>query len=332
MNGMNRILTLSVLVLATFPSVSLALSPEDLYQEAASAFTAGDMATAEKDLVEFRKEYETHQLYWSATLMWAKCAREPGEAERRFREAAEIAPPETKAECELEIARMLLMRDKFPEAEKAYSAWLAANTGDERGESARYWHAVCLKQTGRTEDAIQEAGSLGRDGRQNQWRALAGLLLAEMKSDAGDATGAHAQYSVLVAAEWAADVGPQALLGAAKTTKSDWKRKNLLNELVRRYPESFEAAEAGKILKGTSRAASRFGVQVGAYSKMSNAQVEKKRVIATGRSVAIIKRTQAGLSLFSVIVGPFANRAAAEAAAREIRESGLAAVAYVTAY
>jgi len=321
------------LALAGRPSVSLAVSPEDLYQEASSAFAAGDLATAEKDLVEFRKEHETHQLYWSATLMWARCAKEPGEAERRFREAAEKAPPETKAECELEIARMLVMRDKFPEAEKAFSDWLAANPGDERGESAHYWHSFCLKQTGRTDEAIKEAGSLRSEGGQDQWRALAGLLLAGMKSDAGDAAGAHEEYAALVATEWASGIGPQALLGAAKTSPTEWERKKLLNELTRKYPDSPEAGEAAKLLKTPGRVVTpRFGVQVGAYSKMANAQIEKKRVVAQGRKAAIIKRTQAGLSLFSVIIGPFATRAEAETAAREIRESGLAAVAYVTTY
>ena len=313
-------------------SAALAASgPGDLYREATTAFESGDRAIAEAKLTVFRQRYPSHQLYWQASLMWARCARTPAEAAQRFSRLAQQAPPETKAECELEQAHLLMLQEKFSAAAAAYAVWLKARPRDERADVAGFWRGVCLNESGRGGEAQKILAVVCSAGQQSRWRAQAGLLLASIKAGQEGVEAAHREYGKLVDAAWAADVRPQALLGAAQTATNTWKRKTLLKTLDREYPKSAEAAKARAMLKERVPAGIRFGVQTGAFAERAHARAQQQKLTKEGYRVSIVKRKRADVVLHAVLVGPFATRAQASLEAGALKARGHPAV-FVTLF
>jgi len=295
----------------------------------------GDYEAAEAKFAQFRKEYPGHQLYWFASTQWAKCTTDPDEGEKRFKSLLESdrIPPEVKSECEMELANLAMMEDTFDEAEKLYSAWLADHPADERGEAARFWRGLCLREMGRDDDAAASLEELEKGGRQPSWRAMAGILLGSIRFGQGNLAEARRVYRELAAADWAKEVRPQALLGCANSAASAGERTAALRELASKYPGTEEAAE-GKALAqarpGKKVTGPRWGVQVGAYSRMGNATAAKKQWEAKGKHAAIAERKLGHLALHIVVIGPFGTREAAEREARAIKTAGSAAL--VTTY
>jgi len=189
---------------------------------------------------------------------------------------------------------------------------------------------VCLKELGKSREATAVLEPLRRDGRQDLWRGLAGLL-ASIKAGQEGRDPAYREYARLADAAWAQDVRPQALLGAAQMTSNAWKRKTLLKTLNKEYPESEEAAKARKLLKEPKRATTRFGVQVGAFVKTSGALAEQKRFAKAGNRVTVVKRKQIGLVLQAVIIGPYDTRKQAARKTRQLKAQGHPNV-FVTTY
>jgi len=299
-------------------------APEQLFREATAAYEAGDMATAQARLEPFRSKYAEHRLYWPANLLWARCTTDAAESERRFRLLAQAAPAETRKECDLEVAHLLLLRDRWADAERAYAAFLDANAGDERAELAVYWRAVCLKELGRPAEALGVAEGEWRGGRQDRWKAPAGLLVGSLREAKRDLAGAHATYVDLAEAPWAADFRPQALLGAAKTTKVAAERERLCRALIKGWPDSPEADEARALVHEPARAGKRFGVQVGAFAQSGNAAAEKKKWAKRGKKVIVVKRRHETLGeLYFVMLGPYPTRGQADSVAKGLKGEGV---------
>jgi tetratricopeptide (TPR) repeat protein len=308
------------------------IPPEELFRQASQSYDAGELELAEARFAELRRDYPRHQLYWFSGLMWARCARDPVEAVKRFNDLMEKAPPDTRAECEIELAHLALVQDQFDEAEKAYSDWLVGRDADERAESAQFYRAWCLKELGREGEATVFLDSLYRGGRQPAWRSEAGLLLAGLRFGSGDVAGARAVYLEMSGADWARDARPQALMGCARTAVSAGDRAKPLKEILKSFPDSGEAVEAGAILGGNKKKAARgkFGVQVGAFSRKPNAVALKKEWDRKGRPASILSRKMGSLSLYAVLLGPFETREEAEREANSIKALGARAI--VTAY
>jgi len=307
-----------------------ATPPEEMYRQASLSFEAGDFESAEARYAELRKEYPKHQLFWDAGLMWARCARDAGEAEKRFTALEEDAPADTRAECGIELAHLALLQDDFDGAEKDYAEWLVGRETDERAEAARFFRAWCLKELGREGESAAILSGLVRDGSQPAWRAEAGLLLAGLRFGSGDLAGARSVYLELSATGWGREARPQALMGCARTAVSAGERSKLLKEIIRSYPDTDEAVEALSMLGMKAKSRGRFGVQVGAYSRKSNAVIEKKDWDRKGKKAAILPRKMGSLRLFAVVLGPFDTREAAEREANGIKASGARAI--VTPY
>ena len=289
----------AVITLVLFSSPALpATPPEEMFRQASQSFESGDMGIAEARFAELRKEYPRHQLFWFSGMMWARCAQDPAEAEKRFTGVMEKAPPDVRAECEIEIAHLALMQDNFDEAEKDYAEWLVGRDGDERVESARFFRARCLKELGREGEAAGILDALVNGGKQPAWRASAALLLAGLKFGSGDTAGARVVYLVMAGAEWGRDARPQALMGCARTAASAGERAKLLKEIIKAYPDTDESAEAVVMLGGKLPANGRFGVQVGAYSRKTNAVIAKKDWDKKGKKTAILSRKMGSLKLF----------------------------------
>lgn len=311
-------------LLAAGSAGAAAPAPEDLYREANAAFEAGDLETAAAKLQPFQAKYSSHRLAWPANLLWARCTTEPEEAERRFRKLAGTAPPETRKECELEVARLLVLRDRYEDAERAYAAFLESNPEDERAEEASYWRAACLKALGREAEAGSIAEAELRKGRQDRWRALSGILLGTIKYAKGDSAGAHALFTEIAAAPWGADVRPQALLGAAKSVKDPDEVRRLCNAVIKGYPDSPEADEARRLINASPEAGARFGVQVGAFAQPGNAAAERKKWTKRGKKVVVLKRKHESFGeLFFVLLGPYPTREQADLVAKELKGEGV---------
>lgn len=258
-------------------------------------------------------------------MLWARCAIQPEEAERRFRAVMESAPAETRAECELELAHLSLMRERYPEAEVAFAEWLDAHPNDERAEGALYWKAVCLREEGKVPEAVAAADEEYRRGRQDGYRALAGLLVATLTSAGGDVAGAHRVYRALVEAEWARSVRPQVMLGAARTAGTPADQRRLGEALVKAYPETDEADLARAMLKKPPRTRGRFGVQVGAFKSLAFAKAELAKWKKQSKPGKIVKRPAPGFgALQFVILGPYPTRGAAELEKSALQAAGSA--------
>jgi len=297
---------------------------EDLYAQASAAFEAGDPATASAQLDDFRSRFADHRLFWPASMLWARCALEPGEAEKRFKTVMDAAPADTKAECEMELAHLLFMREKYPEAEAAYAEWLDAHPHDERAEGALYWKAVCLREEGKEPEAAAAALEEFKHGRQEGYRSLAGLLAAAMTHTHGDVPGAYAIYRELAGASWARSVRPQALLGAAESAATPSAQRRECEALVKAFPETDEADAARAMLKKPPRTKGRFGLQVGAYKSLASAKVELAKWKKQGKSGRIVKRPAPGFgSLQFVILGPYPTRTAAELERASMKAAGV---------
>jgi len=305
-----------------------ATPPEEMFRQASAFFESGDLEQAEARFSELRKEYPKHQLFWFAGMMWARCARDPVDAEKRFNGLMEQAPPDIKAECEIELAHLALLQDQFDDAEKAYADWLIGRDADERAEPARFFRAWCLKELGREEEAGVILGALYSGGRQSAWRSEAGLLLAGLKFGSGDTAGARAIYQEMAGADWGRDARPQALMGCARTAGTAGERTKLLKEIVKTCSESDESAEAGAMLggKGKPKVKGRFGVQVGAFSRKSNAVAAKAQWDRKGKPAAILPRKMGSLKLFAVLLGPFESREAADREANSVKALGARAI------
>jgi len=300
-------------------------TPEDAYRDAVQAFESGKMEEAGGKLEAFRKRYPSHRLYWTAGLLWARSASDPASAEKRFRELAGKAPAGTRSECELEIAHLGLMQDRFEEAEAAYASWVKTYENDERRESALFWRGACLREMGKEKEARDVLAGLLRKGRQSMWRSLSALLLAAMEFESGDSSAARRSYLDLSNEGWAAEVRPQALLGAAKSSlalRRSGEGKKLLDEIIREFPDTYEAVEAKSLLEPSAVAAQKWGVQVGAFSQLANAEAVKRTCEARGFGVEIIDKLFGSLALKAVVVGPYENRERAESAARSFRGGG----------
>jgi cell division septation protein DedD len=315
--------------------MAAAPAPEDLFRDANAAYEAGDLAGAEAKLEPFRGKFASHRLAWPANLLWARCTTDPAESERRFRLLAGTAPPETKRECELAVAHLLMIRNRNADAERAYADFLAANADDERAEEAAYWRAVCLRALGREPEAEPLAEREMRGGRQDRWRAFAGLLLGSIRLGRKDLAGARAVYAELAANAWAEDVRPQALLGAAKSSRNGEEAGKAARALVRDFPDSPEAAEARALVHPLADASAsgpasvsapasrRWGVQVGAFAQAGNAAVERRKWTKEGRKVVVLKRHHETFGeLFLVYLGPYPTREQAEAVAKELKAGG----------
>jgi DedD protein len=309
-----------------------AVTPEDLFRQASASYESGNLAEAEAQFAQFRREYPSHQLYWFAGTMWAKCATDPEEAEKRLHEVLDApnAPAEVKAECELELAHLALMQDSWDEAEKFYGAWLADHPADERGEAARFWRALSMRELGREDEAATALGELVMGGRQPSWRAMAGLLLGSLRFGQGNMAEARTVYREMAAAAWARDVRPQVLLGCANAAASASERSAAVKTLLKEYPESEEAASAKSMGGGKRKARTRWGVQVGAFSRAANAEAARKKWEKGGRHAAVTSRKMGHLVLQTVVVGPFDTREAAEREARALKTAGTSAL--VTTY
>ncbi len=298
-------------------------SPEELFAGASAAFDAGDPDAASSRLDEFRSRYADHRLFWPASLLWARCATRAEEADRRFKAVMESAPPDTKAECELELAHLLLMRERYPEAELAFAEWLEAHPDDERAEGAVYWKAVCLKEEGKEPEALAAADGEYRHGRQEGTRALAGLLVASVARTRGDMATANSVYRALVDAPWAGSVRPQALLGAAQSARTAADQRRLGDRLIKAFPDSEEADTIRATLKKPPRTKGKFGVQVGAYKITAAAKAEVAKWVRQGKAAKIVKRPSPAYgSMQCVILGPYATRGAAEAERDAIKAAG----------
>jgi len=304
--------------------------PEEIFRQASLSFEAGEMEAAENGFSELRRDFPKHQLYWFSGLMWARCARDPGEAEKRFVAVMEKSPPDIKAECEIELAHLDLIQDKYDDAEKAYADWLVGRDQDERAESARFFRGWCLKELGREGEAAGLLDGLFREGKQPAWRAESGLVLAGIKFGAGDISGARSIYVEMSGAEWARESRPQALLGSARTAPTAGERAKLLKDLLKDYPDADESAEAAAMLGGKKKGKGRFGVQIGAFSRKSNAVVMKADWARKGKRAAILSRKMGSLSLYAVLLGPFETREAAEQEVATVKAQGARAI--VTPY
>lgn len=236
------------------------------------------------------------------------------------------APPATKADCELEIAHVRMLAERWDAAGEAYGDWLEAHADDPRADEAGFYRGVCLKTAGKTEDAEEAMVALQQHARQELWRAQAALLVGAIRLDREDKAGAYAVYRDLAAADWARDVRPQALIGAARAAPDAGAWKKALTELVKRYPASPEAAEAAAQLKQPRPATPRFGIQVGAYGRKRGAEADLKAWRARGRSVAVVRRAGMGLSLYCVVIGPYASRDQADADAAALKGRGVSAL------
>jgi len=313
-------------------SVALAVAtPEDLFRDAEASFQAGDAAQAGDKLAEFRTRYPSHLLYWKASLMWARCAPDPDEAVRRFTLVAEKAPAGTKAECEMDLASLYMVTDRFIEAEAALGAWLVAHPTDERAEQAAYLRGICLAELGRESEAEMVLMPVFQKGTHPPYRALAGLTLASARFGRGLFTDSRAMYNSLVRAMWAADVRPQALLGAAKCATELWRpteNRALLARLIKEYPDTEEATEAREVMKVPARA--KIWVQIGAYSRPDFANAEKAKWEAKGYTAALGVSRHGSLKLNILLLGPYATRAEAEKAARTLKTAGTGA--FITRY
>lgn len=309
-----------------------ATPPEEMFRQASGLFESGQLELAEARFSELRKEYPRHQLYWFAGLMWARCAREPADAENRFMALLkkENAPPDIVAECEIEVAHLNLAQDQFDDAEKAYADWLIGRDADERAESALFFRAWCLKELGREAEAVEILNALFGGARQPAWRSSAGLLLASLKFGAGDTAGARSIYSGISGTEWGRDARPQALMGAVRTAGTAAERARLLKEIMKGYPDSGEAAEAATMLAGKGKARARFGVQVGAFSQRANAVAVKSQWDKKGKQASILSRKMGSLSLFAVLLGPYDTREAADREVNILKAQGTRAI--VTPY
>lgn len=305
-------------------AVRAAPTAEDLYAQASAAFEAGDPATASVHLDDFRSRFADHRLFWPASMLWARCAIEPSEAEKRFKTVMEAAPADTKAECEMELAHLLFMREKYPEAEAAFAEWLDAHPHDERAEGAMYWKAVCLREEGKEPEAAAAALEEFKHGRQDGYRSLAGLLAAAMTHTRGDVPGAYALYRELAGAVWAKSVRPQALLGAAQSAATAAEQRKECEALVKTFPETDEADAARALLKKPARTRGRFGVQVGAYKSLAFAKIELAKWKKQGKPGRIVKRPAPGFgSLQFVILGPYPSRTAAELEKAAMKAAGV---------
>lgn len=310
--GLNTLWTALWLALLA-PAGRTAPPPEDLFAQASAAFEAGDPAGASAQLETFRSAYADHRLYWPASLLWARCAIQPEEAERRFKAVMAQAPADTRAECELELAHVAFTRERYPEAEVAFAEWLDAHPHDERAEGAAYWRAVCLKEQGKEPESVAAAQEEYLHGRQDGYRSLAGFLVATVTAARGDMPGAHRVFRVLAEAEWARSIRPQALLGAAKSAPTPAAQRKLGEALVKAYPETDEADAVRVLLKKPPRARGRFGVQVGAYKSPAFARAELAKWKKAGKRGKIVKRPAPGFgSLQFVILGPYPSRGDAE--------------------
>lgn len=302
--------------------VAPAGTPEELYARAAASFDAGDFATADAACAALRAGDPAHRFYWPASLLWARCATDPAVAAARLKEVSIGAPAETRRQCELELAHLHALGERWAPAEAAYAAWLAAYPGDERGDEAGYWRAASLEVLGRGEDAEAEAARVLRQGRQPGPRALAGLLLARLRMARGDRTGAHAAYAELAGAPWGQDVRPQALLGAASTAPNTPVRDPFLRRLVKEHPATIEANEAKVLLGLAKRVPDRIGVQVGAFNNAAKARTVLARFTKRGRKGKVVASQHERFGkLFAVVLGPFPDRARAEVALAEARKT-----------
>ena len=311
-------------VLACGPARAAGPAPEDLFRDATAAYQAGDLVTAAARLEPFRTKYADHRLAWPANLLWARCTTDPAESERRFRLLAKTAPPETRKECDLEVASLLLLRERWGDAERAYAAYLDANAGDERAEEAVYWRAVCLKSLGRDADALGLAEGERRNGRQDRWKALAGLLAGSLRLAARDLPGAHAVYVDLVGAAWGADVKPQALLGAAKSATSAAECNRYSRAVIDGWPDAPEAAEARSLIHEKPPPDRPFAVRVGAFAQPGNAAAERKKWVQRGKKVVVLKRHHETFGeLYFVFLGPYPTKAKAELVAKELKGEGI---------
>ncbi len=314
-----------LLLLAAAGAAAAADTAEDLYARATAAHAAGDLAGAGTASAAIRAGDPAHRLYWPASLLWARCATDPATGEQRLRAVAAGAPAETKRQCELEIAHLMALGERWKEAEAAYAGWQAANPGDERADEAGYWRAASLDALDRRDDAEAEAGRIFGQGRQGGPRGLAGLLLGRLRAARGDRAGAHAVYTELVAAEWAGDLRPQALLGAATTAPTPAARDPLLRQIVKGFPSTGEADEARARLGGSRRPAGpadSIGVQVGAFNNAGMAKSVLGKFTRKGRKgkVVVSQHERFG-KLYVVVLGPFPSRARAEAVLTEARRT-----------
>jgi TolA-binding protein len=308
-----------------------ATTPEDLFQEAESAFMAGTPAVADAKLADFRTRYPSHPLYWKASLMWARCAPDPDEAARRLALVARTAPAGTKAECELDLASLSMARDRFVEAEEAFGKWLIGHGTDERAPQAAYLRGICLAELGRTAEAEVALEPVYRKGASTPYRALAGLSIASARFSRGLYAEARMVYAQLIKAPWAGDVRPQVLFGAAKCAaelKRPAENQALLARLVREYPNTEEGIEAQALLKIPARA--RIWVQVGAFSRADFAKAEKAKWEAKGYPASLGVSRHGSLKLNTMLLGPYATRLEAERVVRTLRASGTGA--FVTRY
>ncbi|MEK7475162.1 MAG: SPOR domain-containing protein [Candidatus Coatesbacteria bacterium] len=306
------------------PAGAAGPAPEDLFSEATAAYQAGDFVKAAARLEPFRGKYADHRLAWPANLLWARCTTDPAESERRFRLLAKTAPPETRKECDLEVASLLLLRERWKDAERAYAAYLDANAGDERAEEAVYWRAVCLRSLGRDAEALGLAEGERRNGRQDRWKALAGLLAGTIRLAAKDLPGANAIYVDLAGAAWGQDVKPQALLGAAKSTKNAAECNRYARAVIDGWPDSPEAAEARGLIHEKAPPDRPYAVRVGAFAQPGNAAAERKKWKQRGKQVVVLKRHHETFGeLFFVFLGPYPTKAKAELVAKELKADGV---------
>jgi rare lipoprotein A len=113
--------------------------------------------------------------------------------------------------------------------------------------------------------------------------------------------------------------GPRALApraAAAEITETAYIAPSLpVADLGRpAAPRVAQPVEAGS--------ASGFFVQTGAFSDVENAQRQRAQLVAAGLSADVSMASVRGAQLFRVVVGPWDDRAAAEAAKSDLRARG----------
>ena len=162
-----------------------------------------------------------------------------------------------------------------------------------------------------------------RRGHQDEWRSLAGLLLATLQLGRGDTQAAHRSYRTLAEATWARRVRPQALLGSARTAPTAAGQRRWYEQLAKSAPDTDEGDAARVFLKKPPRSRGRFGVQVGAFKLVSTAREEVARWKKQGKPALLVRKSSPFGPLQCVIVGPFTTRALAEHEREALKASGV---------
>ncbi len=181
------------------------------------------------------------------------------------------------------------------------------------------WGISALKLDN-AEEGRQVLGRLVAEHSDSRWREQALLALGQSWEEAGRDDEALKSYKALL--ENSGSYFPQAQLklGRVQMRLGLWQEsRSTLNSLVRRAPQSPEAAAAQDLL---GQGSFYYCVQVGAFSSESNAQRLASELKRRGYSPEISKAAPEGNTVFRVRLGRFNSRQEAEGELKRLREDG----------